>query len=51
MLASILTNDQKENIEWVRYANKYAEETQYTDKSFYNEYNFVVLMLNTKFKY
>ena len=51
MLASILTKDQKENIEWLRYANKCAEETQYTDKSFYNEYNFVVLMLNTKFKY
>ena len=51
MLASILIKDQKENIEWLRYANKYAELTQYTDKGFYKEYDFVVLMLNTKFKY
>ena len=51
MLASILTKDKKENLDWLRYANKYAEETQYTDKGFYKEYDFVVLMLNTKFKY
>tara|TARA_Y100001949_G_scaffold103655_1_gene87557 strand:- start:1152 stop:1307 length:156 start_codon:yes stop_codon:yes gene_type:complete len=51
VLASILIKDQKENIEWLRYANKYAELTQYTDKGFYKEYDFVVLMLSTKFKY
>ena len=51
MLASILTKDQKENIEWLRYANKYAENTKDKDKEFYKEYDFVVLMLDTKFKY
>ena len=51
MLASILTKDKTNNIEWLRCANKYAEVTRDNDKGFYKEYDFVVLMLNTKFKY
>ena len=50
MLASILTKDKKENLDWLRYANKYAEETQYTDKGFYKEYDYVFQMLSITWK-
>jgi len=43
MLASILI--ERENIEWLRCANKYAENTRKTDCGFYKEYDYVVQML------
>jgi len=50
MLASILTKDQTNNIEWLRYANKYAEHTNETDSGFYKEYDYVVQMLSVTWK-
>ena len=51
MLASILTNEEIENIEWLRRANKYAENTYKTDCSFYKEYDYVVQMLRVTWKF
>ena len=50
MLASILTKDQTNNIEWLRCANKYAEQTNETDSGFYKEYDYVVQMLSMTWK-
>jgi hypothetical protein len=50
MLASILTKDQENNIEWLRCANKYAEHTCKTDRDFYKEYDYVVQMLSITWK-
>lgn len=50
MLASILTKDQTNNIEWLRCANKYAEHTNKTDSGFYKEYDYVVQMLSMTWK-
>ena len=49
MLASILI--ERENIEWLRCANKYAENTRKTDCGFYKEYDFVVQMLRVTWKF
>jgi len=51
MLASILTNEEIENIEWLRCANKYAENTRKTDCGFYKEYDYVVQMLRVTWKF
>jgi len=51
MLASILSKEQKENLDWLRCANKYAEQTMNLDRGFYREYDFIVQMLVIKFKY
>lgn len=50
MLASILTNEERENVEWLRCANKYAEHTNETDRDFYKEYDYVVQMLSVTWK-
>jgi len=50
MLASILTNEERENIEWLRCANKYVENTYKIDCSFYKEYDYVVQMLSVTWK-
>jgi hypothetical protein len=51
MLASILTNEERENVEWLRCANKYAEHTCKTDCGFYKEYDYVVQMLSVTWKF
>ena len=51
MLASILTNEEIENIEWLRCANKYVENTNKIDCSFYKEYDYVVQMLRVTWKF
>ena len=48
MLAAILTKD---NLEWIRYANKYVEHRSKEDSGFYKEYDFVVESLMTKLRY
>ena len=50
MLASILEKDERYNIEWLRCANKYAEQTSETDSGFYKEYDYVVQMLSITWK-
>jgi len=50
VLASILTKDQTNNIEWLRCANKYAEHTNDTDSGFYKEYDYVVQVLSVTWK-
>ena len=50
MLASILEKDERNNIEWLRRANKYAEHTSETDSGFYKEYDYVVQMLSVTWK-
>tara|TARA_R100000093_G_scaffold60255_1_gene31800 strand:+ start:591 stop:752 length:162 start_codon:yes stop_codon:yes gene_type:complete len=50
MLASILEKDERNNIEWLRRANKYAEHTSETDCGFYKEYDYVVQMLSITWK-
>jgi hypothetical protein len=50
MLASILTEEERDNIEWLRCANKYAERTCKTDNGFYKEYDYVVQMLSVTWK-
>ena len=50
MLASILEKDGRNNIEWLRCANKYAEHTNETDSGFYKEYDYVVQMLSVTWK-
>ena len=48
MLAAILTKD---NLEWIRYANKYVEHRREEDQGFYKEYDFVVESLMVKLRY
>ena len=46
MLSSILTI--RENITWIRQANKYVEYNGSSDQGFYQEYDYIVEMLTTK---
>ena len=49
MLSSILTIH--ENMIWLRQANKYVEYNGSSDQGFYQEYDYIVEMLNTKHRY
>ena len=49
MLSSILTT--KENMIWLRQANKYVEYNGSSDQGFYREFDYIVEMLNTKHRY
>ena len=49
MLSSILTT--KENMTWIRQANKYVEYNGSSDQDFYQEYDYIVEMLTAKHRY
>ena len=47
MLSSILTT--KENMIWLRQANKYVEYNGSSDQGFYREFDYIVEMLTAKY--